>query len=204
MTHQAALHHPLRIFFGLVLAWVTTLYPLDAGASSQGLLSTADLGTGWKLANDGWFDSPRGPATTYTVAFERDVFQVLENGGPMLLTLGVDLLREPPPIEAVEQSVGGLLSMFGPESGVRVFDEPEVGRNAMWFVFDLDLGNIVPSPVQAPPGVMIGVVFESGNNLVTLTAIGVAGRLRVDDIAAIARTVAPRARQLQPLPEVPE
>src|SRR4029453_17877484 len=117
----------------------------------------------------------------------------LEGAGPVLVTLRVDLLPEAPPEDAVDQNLAAFLAASTPPSdALQTYDQPTVGSNAMWY----RIGNVnlnPPDQTDLPPGVIYGVIFVVGNNVVNLTTLGFPDHFSMADAEAIARVVASRA-----------
>lgn len=170
-----------------------------AVALAQAPLTAADLGPEWVFVVDDWVDSEWGSG--YGATFRRDVRAGLSGTGPIIVSMGVNLLFEAPSPEAVDVVVTAQLAASQPTGEVTSFEGPAVGTNTRWYSHEADLTAI--APLSAPPGILHNVVFESGTNLATVTTIGFAGRTGPEDAVRIAAIVDNRMRDFQLIAPVP-
>jgi len=186
----------LSLVSALVLVVATALGPTTSipTASAQAVappLLAEDLGSDWALAIERWFVPPEGVGN-YSSAFQRDPMQGLSSNGPITVTIGVDMLPDTPPADAIDQNLNAFLSFATPEGQAQVFDTPDLGTPTKWYSFPVDLTPALPEGSTVPPGIAYGAVFQNGNNVINMTAVGFADQLRFDDALSIARTVAQR------------
>jgi hypothetical protein len=169
--------------------------PVASAQSAQAPLLPNDLGPEWLLANEVWFEPPDGPGV-YTAHFQRDARQGLASRGPVAVNVAVEVLRETPPSDVVEMSMAGYLAAASPPGGVRVTDNPTIGRSALWYNFDVDLSAMLPEQ-EVPPGIVHGVIFGVDDKVVNVTTVGFAPHLAFDEVEPIVRTVANRIPAFQ-------
>lgn len=189
-----------RVLSALILFLAVATRPGDlvpsvgAQAAPHPPLSIGDLGSGWVLAQEGWIVPPEGVEAVgnYLAVFQREASQGITSRGPIHLTLNIDILPDTPPPDAVEQNITAFLSFAVPEGQARVFDQPDVGANTLWYSFDLDLSPALPDMTGVPAGVAYGVVFRAGNNIINMTTVGFVEQLGLQDAVEIARVVAGR------------
>src|SRR5438067_1068308 len=181
-----ALPGALSVLLAVVLNLGNVPPSASAQASPQSPLSTDDLGPGWTFVNERWFLPPEGVGN-YAAVFQRDPREGMTSRGPIAVTLSIDILPDTPPSDAVEQNITAFLNFAAPDGQARVFDDPSVGTNNLWYSFDLDLSGALPDITDLPAGVAYGVVFQNGNNVVNLTAVGFVGQLDLPDAVPIAR-----------------
>lgn len=174
-----------------------------SGAAAQAPLTAEDLGPEWFFGGEIWGDAEPGTALSYAAGFGRDPLQGL-SGGPITVNLGIELLTETPPADAVDrgmaqflESLDNFLGSLGPAVEVSFFDGPAVGTNSKWVRFGVNLEHLVPDTPLPPPGVAYGVGFEAGTNTAGVVTIGFLDKTTPDDTAAIARIVAERLQEIR-------
>lgn len=170
---------------------------LPHGAAAQAPLTAEDIGPEWAFVDEFWSDLEPGEPLAYAAAFQRDPLQGLSGQGPIFVTLGIELLTETPPADAVDRGVAVFLESLGPGVEASFFDGPAVGTNSKWYRFGVDLAHLVPGTLLPPPGVAYGVGFEAGTNVAGITTFGFLDRTSPADTAAIARIVAERLQEIR-------